>query len=148
MEQWNTRDEIVAGLTRLEEEHPGWERPAAYAVGVHQGGETGFTLVNVGERLLPAIALGRACGHTSGTATYELTPEQLDTAIAGLSPAVGCTEMEHPNHHHWVEVSEQLRDGGGRAVAVFVASLDDAPVDDHDRAFRTTISGAGGTAGG
>lgn len=145
MEQWNTRDEIVAGLTRLEEGHPGWERPAAYAVGVHRGGETTFTLVNVGERLLPAIALGLACGHTRGTAAYELTPEQLDTAIAGLAPAVGCTEMEHPNHHHWVEVSEELREKGGQAVVVFVAALEDTPVDDHDRAFRAAIAG---TAGG
>lgn len=141
MEQWNTKAEIVAGLNRLEEGHPGWERPAAYAVGVHRGGETTFTLLNVGERLLPAIALGLACGHTSGTATYELTPEQLDTAIVGLAPAVGCTEMEHPNHHHWVEVARELRTDGGRAVAVFVASLEDAPVDEHDRAFREAIAG-------
>lgn len=154
-EQWNTRDEIIAGLTRLEEGHPGWERPAAYAVGVHREGRTTFTLVNVGERLLPAIALGLACGHTSGTATYELTPEQLDAAIAGLAPAVGCTEMEHPNYHHWVGLAEELRGGGGReedgregggweegaqAVVVFVAALEDAPVDDHDRAFRAAIA--------
>lgn len=139
MEQWKTREEIIAGLTRLEEGHPGWERPAAYAVGVHREGRTTFTLTNVGERLLPSIALGRACGHTRGTATYELTLEQLDTAIANLAPAAACTEMEHPNHHHWMEVAATLRQDGGRAVAVFLGALDDSPVDDHDRAFRAAI---------
>ena len=64
----------------------------------------------------------------------------VDTAIVGLAPAVGCTEMEHPNHHHWVEVARELRTDGGRAVAVFVASLEDAPVDEHDRAFRDAIA--------
>lgn len=139
MEQWNTREEIVAGLTRMEEGHPGWERPVAYAVGVHRGGVTTFTLTNVGERLLPAIALGLACGHTGGNATYELTPEQLDAAIANLAPAAVCTEMEHPNYHHWIELAEDLRRDGGRAVAVFLAALDDSPVDGHDRAFRAAI---------
>ncbi|MBR8742510.1 hypothetical protein [Nocardiopsis sp. MG754419] len=140
MEQWNTREEVVAGLTRLEEGHPGWERPAAYAVGVHRDGVTTFTLTNVGERLLPAVALGLVCGHTFGTATYELTPDRLDAAIAHLAPAVACTEMPHPNHHHWVALAEDVARNGGRPVAVFVAALDDPPVDDHDRAFRAAIA--------
>ena len=139
MDQWKTREEVIAGLTRLEEGHPGWESPAAYAVGVHREGGTTFTLTNVGGRLLPAIALALACGHTRGTATYELTPEQLAAAIANLAPAAACTEMEHPNHHHWVELAEELRQNGGRAVAVFLGALDDSPIDDHDRAFRAAI---------
>lgn len=140
MEQWSTKEEIIAGLNRLEEGHPGWERPAAYAVGVHRDGETTFTLTNVGERILPAITLGLACGHTSGTATYSLTPEQLAAAIGNLAPAAVCTTMEHPNYHHWVELAAEIEEKGGHLVAVFVGDLEDVPADEHDRAFRAAIA--------
>ena len=140
MEQWATKEEIIAGLHRLEEGHPGWERPAAYAVGVHRDGATAFTLTNVGERILPAITLGLACGHTSGTATYPLTREQLAAAIENLEPAAVCTTMEHPNYHHWVALAAEIEEKGGQPVAVFVGDLDDAPVDEHDRAFRAAIA--------
>ena len=109
-------------------------------MGVHRDGETTFTLTNAGVRILPAITLGLACGHTSGTATYPLTPEQLAAAIANLAPAAVCTTMEHPNYYHWVDLAAEIEEKGGQAVAVFVGDLEDAPADEHDRAFRAAIA--------
>ncbi|MET9793933.1 hypothetical protein ACFW3Z_04745 [Nocardiopsis alba] len=140
MEQWRTREEVVAGLNRMEEAHTGWRRPVAFAIGELRDGETVFTLTNVNERLLSSIALARACGHVAGTATYTLDAETMAKAVALLSPAAACTDMDHPNHRHWTELAERLDRDGGRAVAVFVQDLDDAPVDDHDRAFRAAIA--------
>ncbi|GHC89041.1 hypothetical protein GCM10007079_34570 [Nocardiopsis terrae] len=140
MEQWSTREEINAARERLESGHEGWRRPAAYAVGVHRDGATAFGLTNVGTSPLPAVVLAVECGHTSGTATYELTPDRLGAAIEALSPAEACTELQHPNLVEWKRLAAETGERGGQPVAVFVADLEDTPVDQHDRAFREAIA--------
>ncbi|GAB3749353.1 hypothetical protein GCM10027590_68060 [Nocardiopsis nanhaiensis] len=139
-ERWATKEEIHAARERLEAGHADWVRPAAYGVGVHRDGETAFGLTNVGTSPLPAIVLAIECGHTSGTATYELTPGRLATAMAALAPAEACTELQHPNLVEWKRLAAEIEEKGGRAVAVFVGDLEDDPVDDHDRAFRAAIA--------
>ncbi|RKS09950.1 hypothetical protein DFP74_5695 [Nocardiopsis sp. Huas11] len=140
MEQWATKEEIIAARERMEASHPGWERPAAFAVGVVRDGETSFGLTNAGGNYFPAIVLARAVGHASGTATYPLSRGQLETAVAELSPAEACTEFRHPNLVHWRELLDEVADRGGQFVAVFVGDLDDPPVDEHDRALRAAVS--------
>jgi hypothetical protein len=140
MEQWATREEIDAARERLESGHTGYQRPAAYAVGVYRDGGTVFGLTNVGTSPLPAVVLAIECGHTSGTATYELTPDRLASAMDALAPAEACVELKHPNLVEWKRIASLIQEKGGRPVAVFVGDLSDSPVDAHDRAFRAAIA--------
>ncbi|CAL9407635.1 hypothetical protein SUDANB121_01601 [Nocardiopsis dassonvillei] len=137
MEQWVTEEDIHAARTRLEEGHPGWERPVAFAVGRERDGELRFPWVNVPGAMhgLPAIVLARALGHVRGTAVYDLAPGTLREAERGLSPAQACTAFDHPNLFAWRDLLADLRDTD-RLVAVFVQDRADPPVDDRDRAFR------------
>ncbi|NYH54259.1 PhzF family phenazine biosynthesis protein [Nocardiopsis arvandica] len=140
-ERWTTKEEIVAARERLEAAHPGWRRPAAYGVGLVREGETVFELANEGGGYLPAVVLARAVGHRSGTASHPLPTRRLEAAVAELAPAEACTELEHPNLHHWRELLGRVADGGGELVAVFVDDPADGPVDDHDRALRVALEG-------
>nr|WP_170293623.1 hypothetical protein [Nocardiopsis sinuspersici] len=140
-ERWTTKEEIVAARERLEAAHPGWRRPAAYGVGLVHAGETVFELANEGGGYLPAVVLARAVGHRSGTASHPLPTSRLEAAVAELAPAEACTELEHPNLHHWRELLGRVADGGGELVAVFVDDPADGPVDDHDRALRVALEG-------
>ena len=140
VERWATKEEIHAARERLEAGHAGWVRPAAYGVGVHRDGETTFGLTNVGTSPLPAIVLAIECGHTSGSAAYELTPDRLAEAMAALAPAEACTELQHPNLVEWKRLAAEIEAKGGQAVAVFVGDLDEDPADDHERAFRAAIA--------
>ena len=75
-ERWTTPQEIATARERMEAAIDGYERPAAYALGL--AGEDGaaagdvFPLVNSGANFLPAVVLATVCGHARGTATYEL----------------------------------------------------------------------------
>ncbi|WP_017612862.1 hypothetical protein [Nocardiopsis salina] len=139
MEQWATKEEIVAARERMEESHPDWRRPAAYGLGVHRDGVTVFTRVNQNGNYLPAIVLARVTGHTRGTFSYPVSAGQLETAVDELSPAAACTDLDHPNLHHWHQVLEDVRENGGQAVAVFVGDLSDPPADEHDAALRAAL---------
>lgn len=139
MEQWSTKEEIVAVRERLEAGHPDWRRPTAYAVGLVSDGGTSFTLTNKGGNYLPAVILARVVGHQSGTATYPVSTDQLEAAVAELAPAEACSDFTHPNLHHWRDLLGKATDGGGRFVAVFVDDLADEPVDDHDHALRAAL---------
>lgn len=145
MEQWVTEEDIHAARTRLEEGHPGWERPAAFAVGRERDGELHFPLVNVPGAMhgLPSVVLGRVLGHTSGTAVYDLGADGLRAAERGLAPAEACTVFDHPNLFAWRDLLADLRDTD-RLFAVFVRDPADPPVDDRDRAFRRAAEKADG----
>ncbi|WP_433697898.1 hypothetical protein [Nocardiopsis sp. CA-288880] len=141
MEKWATREEIIAVRERLEAADPRWRRPAAYAVGVIRDGRTSFTLTNRDGNYLPAVILARAVGHSSGSGSYPLSVEQLETAEAELAPAEACPDFEHPNLHHWRDLVAEVTGEGGQLVAVFVGDLADEPVDEHDRALRAALEG-------
>lgn len=140
MEQWATKEEIHAARERMEAGHPGWVRPAAYGVGVRRDGETVFGLTNVGTSPLPAIVLAIECGHSSGTATYELTLARLTAAMDALRPAEACTELQHPNLVEWKRVAAEIAEKGGQPVAVFIGDLGDEPAGEADRAFRAAMA--------
>lgn len=139
VEQWATKEEIIAVRERLEESLPDWRRPAAYAVGVHRDGRTEFTLTNQGGNYLPAVILARVVRHARGTQSYPMSLDQLSTAVEELRPAEACTHFEHPNLHHWRELREEITTRGGQLVAVFVGDLSDPPVDEHDAALRAAL---------
>lgn len=139
MEQWDTKEEIVAARERLEESHHDWRRPAAYGVGVYRDGATEFTRVNQNGNYLPAVILARVTGHTRGTLSHPMSVGQLEAAVDDLSPAEACTELDHPNLHHWREVLTDVRENGGQIIAVFVGGLSDPPADEHDSALRAAL---------
>lgn len=139
MEQWATKEEIIAVRERLESTHANWQRPAAYAVGVVRAGVTRFTWTNKGGNYLPAVILARVVKHASGTGSYPMSVDQLETAIAELEPAAACTELDHPNLFHWRELRTEVAEQGGQLVAVFVADLGDPPADESDAALRAEL---------
>ena len=139
MEQWATKEEIIAARERLEAAHSGWRRPAAYGVGLVKDEGTVFGLVNEGGNHLPAVVLARVLGHRQGTATYPVSTDLLEEAVADLAPAEACTDYDHPNLHHWRELLTRAATGEGRLVAVFVGDRTDPPVDEHDRALRAAL---------
>jgi hypothetical protein len=124
-ELWRTREDLDAARERFEDAIPGWRRPAAWALGRAVGDDSAmFDRVSVGESYLPAVVLATVCGHVEGSGSYPLTLDDLDRAIALLSPAEACTEVPHPN----LAVMRALRadlDPDGLGVVVFVGDLGD-----------------------
>ena len=139
---WRTDEELAAARRHFAACIPGFQPPVAYGVARTDGGTLVFGHVNEpgGEHRLPAIVLASVCGHVAGTATYELTADELRRAVELLAPAEAALHWEHPNLWSWRE----LLDGGGPAssfVAFFVGDVADAPVDDRDVAFRARLGG-------
>ncbi len=146
MTSYATMEEIHAARDALEAEIDGYVHPAAFAVGVGTVGPSGDVLdvsyphVNVGGHMLSAVALAKVVGHASGTATYELTPAQLDEVVAMLVPAAAYTEAPHPNLEIWSElgaVAAQDAPGGERRIfGAFIGDLTDDPIDAVDGYLR------------
>jgi hypothetical protein len=137
---WRTDEDLAAARQHFAALIPGWQWPAAYAVARVDDGGLVFGHVNEpgGSHRLPAVVLASVCGHASGTATYELTADELRKAVELLAPAEAAVHWEHPNLWSWRE----LIDGAGstgRFTAFFVADVDDPPADDHDAAFRARL---------
>lgn len=133
-ERWTTTEEIAAARGRLEDAIDGYERPAAYALGLTVPGEAGtgavFPLVNQGANFLPAVVLATVCGHARGTATYVLDEEQLQEAIDLLAPAEACTAYDHPNLAAWRRLRAERADRpGAQVVAVFLGDLQPSAAD-------------------
>ncbi len=127
-ERWTTAGEIAAARQRMEEAIDGYERPAAFALGLTAGpgapvGDV-FPRVNRGENFLPAVVLATVCGHVRGTATYLLDGRQLQEAIDLLAPAEACTEYDHPNLAVWRQIRAASADRPeAQVVAVFLGDL-------------------------
>jgi hypothetical protein len=131
-ERWTTTEDLAAARERMEAAIDGYERPAAYALGLAVEGdaEAGdvFPRVNRGGNFLPAVVLATVCGHVRGTATYLLDRQRVDQAIDLLEPAEACTEVEHPNLAAWRQVRADMADRpGAHAVAVFLGDLQESP---------------------
>jgi len=139
-EVWTTDEDLTAARLRFAEGLPGYELPVAYGVGRLDDGELVFGHVNRpgGHHLLPAVVLASVCRHPSGTATYVLSPDQMADAVARLAPAEAATHWDHPNLWSW----RTLIEGGSsdsKFVVIFVQSLDDPAVDEHDVRFREFV---------
>lgn len=122
-EQWVTRDEVLAARLRYESAIPGWRCPRLYGLGVRKGhGDIWFPFICHGDHPLPAAVLATVCGHRSGSASYEMTVDQLDDAIRRLAPAEACTDWDHPNLAAWRQVRRSLgAEPDWGVVAVFDA---------------------------
>lgn len=122
-ERWTTREEVLAARTRYESAIPGWRRPGLYAVGTrHDDGRLRFSFICHGDHPLPAAVLATVCGHQHGSASYDLTVEQLEEAIYRLAPAEACVDWDHPNLAAWREVYRSVGDDPDQKIlAVFDA---------------------------
>jgi hypothetical protein len=146
-ERWTTTEQIAAARERLENAIEGYERPAAYAVGLTVDGDASagevFPRVNRGENFLPAVVLATVCGHVRGTATYLLDEQRLQEAIDLLSPAEACTAYDHPNLAVWRRVRAEAADRpGARVVAVFLGDLEPSPTEGrYERLLREAAAG-------
>jgi hypothetical protein len=105
-DRWETREEVLAARDRYEASLAGYERPARFGVGWSDGPSDAisFPYICEGDHPLPAAVLATVCGHRAGSATYELTLEQLDEAIERLAPAGACAAFDHPNLAAWRDV--------------------------------------------
>jgi RimJ/RimL family protein N-acetyltransferase len=142
-ERWPTDEEVQAAKRRYVARMPGYEAPAAYGVGRLDGDGVRFGHVNDvgGVHMLPAVILAFVCGHRSGTATYVLGADAMGEAVRLLAPAEACPAYDHPNLWSWRALVSTA--GADAAyVAVFVDDVATPPVDRHDEAFRSHLSGA------
>jgi hypothetical protein len=143
MEQWETVEAIAAAKRRLMDRMPGWVTPATYGVVLVQHGSTEvkFPVVNVPLHELPSVVLGLVTGQRAGSATYEMTPSELEAAVALLAPAEAGLMYNHPNLWSWQEISRAWEEQPTAQVfAVFIADFADEVTSPYDEALRRQIS--------
>ena len=141
---WSTPEGLRAVRESIAATIPGWSAPAAYAVGIGAGSgsrEVGFPHVNAdGVHHLPAVVLAKVVGHPGGTATYDVTEDQLRSAVDTLAPAEACTAVEHPNLRAWRALLKQAQEVPGLTLtAVFVADLADPAASEADATMRALV---------
>lgn len=119
---------------------PGWVAPQTYGVTLVQSSEVRFPVVNVPVHELPSLVLGLITGHRRGSATYELTPSELEAAITLLAPAEAASMYNHPNLLSWRQIARAWsEDPAARVVAVFIADHTDPVTSPYDAALRHQI---------
>ena len=87
---------------------------------------------------MPAAVMATVSGHQSGSASYDLTVEQLAEAIQRLAPAEACKDWDHPNLAAWRQVRESLGDRDG---VIPIAVFDDDPEAPSEAAEVLTLRG-------
>jgi hypothetical protein len=137
-ERWATPEEIAVARARFEAAIPGWRQPEAYGVGRRVGEAVEFARINTSVHRLPAVILATVCGHASGSASYVLTPAELDRAIGLLAPAEADTSQPHPNLWAWRELRATLVDTD-EVAAVFDADPSQPCADPDVLAMRAEI---------
>lgn len=126
---------FVAGVESVK----GYERPAAFAVGlatVAPSGkvlDTAFPVVNVGDNHGAAAVLSELVGRTAGTSTHALDGDALDRALKIFSPFDGDGES-HPNidtlrFSRAALLATPPMGGRRQAVVSLIGALSDAPTD-------------------
>ncbi|MBX6748152.1 MAG: hypothetical protein IRY85_00525 [Micromonosporaceae bacterium] len=137
-ERWATLEEIVAARDRFEAAIPGWQPPAAFGVGRRVGDGVEFARINTERHQLPAVIMATVCGHRQGSASYRLTPGDLDRAIELLAPAEADTSQPHPNLWAWRELRARLADTA-ELIAVFDADPNQPCADPYVIAMRAQV---------
>ena len=144
-ERWETEEQIYAARDAFMAQIDGWVNPEAHGLGFVPSGEEPsgehFPLVNVRDHMLPAVVAATVAGHTSGTAAYPLSREQLARAIDLLEPAEACLAFEHPNLWWWRDVLLPALDADpeARVYAVFVGPDAAGSTDPAVVAFRIAV---------
>ncbi len=140
-----TVEEFAAHVAVIQA-RPGFQKPAAFAVGVATVSpsgkvlDTSYPTVNWEENHRSAAVFADVVGHTAGTATYRLTDSQLYDILATFSPFNGDGKV-HAN----IDATRAARtmaklpvglSGTRVPVVAFIGDLNDKPVDAHDVYLR------------
>ena len=139
-------DEILAARSRFESAIEGWTPPNAHGVGLRPStapdhGPEHFPLVNAYGHRLPAVVIATVVGHTSGTAAYRLSREDLERAIELISPAEAYVDYDHPNLWSWRDkiLPSLDEDPEAEVVAVFIGDEPEQQPDPAIDAFRAAF---------
>lgn len=141
IDAWVTDDDLQAACDHFASAIPGFVMPIAYGIARLDQDEFCFGHVNAigAVRSLPAVILASVCGYVCETATFRLDREDVAEAVRRLTPAEAAIHIPHPNLWSWRDllVAGTL---DAEFLAFFVASADDAPVDEYDARFRELIT--------
>ena len=141
-----TTAEDFADRVAAIEASDGYQRPAAFAVGVATVApsgkvlDTSYPVVNLEENFAAAAVIAAAVGHAKGTATYLLDAAALDAILVEFVPFEG-DGQPHPNVDA-LKLARRTLDapvaaGGTRVVVVaFIGALTDVPTDASDVYLR------------
>jgi len=138
------------GLVADVEASPGYERPAAWALGLATVSptasgdkvlDTAYPVVNLDDAPGAAAVLVKVSGHGGGSATYRLSPAQISEALDCFTPFLRDAGA-HPN----IAALQMLADTKDTTdpdlptrrvvVVTFVGDLAHSPVDAHDVYLR------------
>ncbi len=144
MAEYRTLDEITAARDRLETTMDGYVRPAAWGLGVATRGPSGAILdvsypaPDLGGNSFMASLLASVTGYRSGTATFALGADQLDSVLELIEPP-GADDLANLQSARAIRTMLDLPDpaGGTRvAVVAYLGALADEPVDAIDSYLR------------
>jgi 2,3,4,5-tetrahydropyridine-2-carboxylate N-succinyltransferase len=147
--------DAFTALVQSVESQPGYQRPAAFAVGLAHLGipvdgaqgqkilDTWYPTVNCGENYGSAAVLAQVTGHKAGSKTHYLSVEQLERALGHFAPFLDDGKY-HPNIAALQGLKQALlapKAVGGVAiprqvVVTFIADLGHKPIDAHDAYLR------------
>ena len=135
-EAWVTAEDLGRARASFAAGIPGWRQPVVHGLVTTIDGVTRVQVVSGLDHRLPAVVLASVIGYTGGTATVEVTPEQLTEAASLLAPAEAALHCPHPNLWTWRRV---LTERPERIQAVFVGDLADPPSSEADRLLRSGL---------
>ena len=136
-EAWVTDDDLRAAGDRFAAQIPGFVMPAAYTTARKDGPTLTFGHINGfgAVRPLPAVVLASVCGYVAATAVFDLDRARFAAAIDRLAPAEAATHVPHPNLWSWRDLLNKASPDS-LFLAIFVANVDDPPVNHDDARFR------------
>ena len=147
--------EAFTALVQSVESQPGYQRPAAFAVGLAHLGipldgangqkilDTWFPVVNLGENFGSAAVLAQVTGYKAGAKTHYLSIDQVERALGHFAPFLG-----DGKYHANIVALQSLRQSllaaksingveiPRQVVVTFIADLTHKPVDAHDVYLR------------
>ena len=142
-------------LVQSVESQPGYQRPAAFAVGLARIGiladgagghkilDTWFPVPNLGENFGSAAVLAQVTGHKAGSKTHYLSVEQLERALGHFAPF-----LDDGKHHPNIAALQALKqallspktigslDVPQQVVVTFIGDIAHKAVDAHDVYLR------------
>ena len=133
---WVTDDDLRAARERFTASIPGWVQPVVHGLVTTIDGVTRVQVVSGMDHRLPAVVLGSVIGRVSGTATFQVTPAQLATAVELLTPAEAALHCPHPNLWAWRRV---LAENPTSIEAIFIDELGDPVSSEADRLLRSSL---------
>lgn len=147
--------EAFTALVQSVESQPGYQRPAAFAVGLAHLGipldgangqkilDTWYPVVNLGENFGSAAVLAQVTGHKAGAKTHYLSIDQVERALGHFAPFLGDGKY-HANIAALQALKQALLAAKSingveiprQVVVTFIADLTHKPVDAHDVYLR------------